>query len=624
MKLNRCFSAIFLLSIIIYPSFSQIERGYYLFPIKPGERNFLAGNMSELRPNHFHTGLDIKTEGREGLPVHAAADGYVYRMKISSFGYGNILYLRHRNGQITAYAHLREFAPPIADYMREQMYEEKSNELEIYLDEETFPVKKGDVIAFSGNSGSSLGPHLHFEIRDSLDRAIDPLKFGFAEIIDTTPPTVTRVAITPLEINSRINGQFHREEFGVSYDGEAFYTNQPIHIVGKVGIEIRGFDKLDDMYNPNGFPRFEVFEDDSSVFKIDVDRVDFELGRFFLTHTYQNRFTRLYKRPNNPFHFYQPDLPLSGAISAEPGEEKQINVLLSDVYDNQTKLRINVTGSEPSFVLNSTNKTGGQSTISYQDNFMIVNGSPSETGTLAKFYVNSHAMEIPMAYEGHNRRTYLWDMTYGIPDSIDICTEVIKPQVLAKLPFQQQSWVSDGITSIKAEENSLLDDLYLKLEYVNLPNNPSIKINDSREYLRNNIEVVMAASGYPGNKERAHVYQEYPNGHKSFLGGEWNQENIRFNTRNFGTFVLAEDSIPPRINPLRVNSQSLRFSIADNLSGIKSYEATVDGEWVLMRYEHKQAVIWSEKLRDKPFKGEVTLKVTDKAGNEAVYRTEIK
>ena len=96
------------------PSYSQIEKGYYLFPIKPGERNFLAGNMSEIRPNHFHTGLDIKTDQRQGLPVYAAADGYVQRMKISSFGYGNILYLRHPNGQITVYAHLREFAPEIA------------------------------------------------------------------------------------------------------------------------------------------------------------------------------------------------------------------------------------------------------------------------------------------------------------------------------------------------------------------------------------------------------------------------------------------------------------------------------------------------------------------------------
>ncbi len=247
LKLNKCFSVAFALSVIVFTSFYPIDKGYYLFPIKPGEQNYLAGNMAEIRPNHFHTGLDIKTDGRQGLPVYAAAGGYVHRMKISSFGYGNILYLKHPNGQSTVYAHLREFAPEISDFVRKEMYKEKKNELEIYLDEQTFPVKKGDTIAYSGNSGSSAGPHLHFEIRDSLDRAIDPLKFGFSEIIDNTPPTVRKVAITPLEMESRVNGKFERTEFSVNYDGESLYINGPIDISGKVGIEISGYDRLDNM-----------------------------------------------------------------------------------------------------------------------------------------------------------------------------------------------------------------------------------------------------------------------------------------------------------------------------------------------------------------------------------------
>src|SRR5690606_36693228 len=223
LTLNKLFLAFLFFFWLSNPSYSQIEKGYYLFPIKPGERNYLAGNMSEIRPNHFHTGLDIKTDGRQGLPVHAAADGFVQRMKISSFGYGNILYLRHNNGQITVYAHLREFAPALAKYIREEMYQAQKNELELYLDETTFPVKKGDVIAYSGNTGSSGGPHLHYEIRDSLDRAIDPLKFEFKEIVDNTPPTITKIAVSPLNIGSRINGKFEREEFSVHYDGGEFY-----------------------------------------------------------------------------------------------------------------------------------------------------------------------------------------------------------------------------------------------------------------------------------------------------------------------------------------------------------------------------------------------------------------
>src|SRR5690606_37552789 len=134
-------------------------------------------------------------------------------------------------------------------------------------------------------------------------------------------------AITPLEIDSRVNGKFDRTEFSVNYDGESFFVNQPIEISGKVGIEIRGYDKLDNMYNPNGFPRFEIFHNDTSLFKIDVDQVDFDLGRFLLSHTYRNSFTRLYKRPNNLFGFYQPDTVFSGAIQARAEEEKNIQVV---------------------------------------------------------------------------------------------------------------------------------------------------------------------------------------------------------------------------------------------------------------------------------------------------------
>jgi hypothetical protein len=623
LKLSKYFCLAFAFCIVILSSFFPIEKGYYLFPIKPGERNFLAGNMAEIRPNHFHTGLDIKTDGQQGLPVYAAADGYVHKMKISSFGYGNILYLKHPNGQSTVYAHLREFAPHIAELMRREMYKEKQNELEIYLDKQTLPVKKGETIAFSGNTGSSAGPHLHFEIRDSLDRAVDPLKAGFSEITDNTPPTLLKVAITPLEIKSRVNSKFERTEFSVNYDGESFYVNQPIEITGKVGIEIRGYDKLDDMYNPNGFPRFEIFQNNTSLFKIDVDQVDFDLGRFLLSHTYRNSFTRLYKRPNNLLAFYQPDSIFSGAIEAHTGEEKNIQVVLQDVMGNSTLLKLNFLGKAPSLQINGYNNTGGGENISYQDHLMVINGPPSDKGDLAAFYVNGYKMEIPLAYEGSNKRTYLWDMNLGFPDSVDICTEIIFPEAIGKIPFQESNWFSDGKTTIKFEENSLLDDLFLRIRYQSRPGEPSIKINDPTEYLRDNMEITMEAIGHLGKKEKTHVYLEYANGFKTFLGGEWIKENIRFKTRNFGTFVLAEDSIPPRINPLRINPRELRFSIGDNLSGIDSFEAFVNGEWVLMRYEYKQSVIWSEKLNNGPFKGSVNLRVRDKAGNIATFDGQI-
>lgn len=296
---------------------------------------------------------------------------------------------------------------------------------------------------------------------------------------------------------------------------------------------------------------------------------------------------------------------------------------ISDVFGNATQLRIGFTGQQPQTDLMAYNNTGGNETFVYDRNILVVNAPSSDRGTLAKFYVNGYGLEMPLAYEGSNRRTYLWNMDYGLPDSIDVCTQVLIPEIKSKIPFQEENWFTDGKTSVKFDEASLLDDLFLRIEDRSQPGQPSIRINEPMEYLRSGIEITMNADDYQGNRDKTKAYLEYANGYRRFLGGEWQGDQIRFRTANLGTFVLLEDSIPPRINPVRVNSRELRFTIGDNLSGINSFEAYVNGEWILMRYEYKQALIWSEKLNNEPFEGEVILKVRDNAGNEAVYQRDL-
>jgi hypothetical protein len=232
-------------------------------------------------------------------------------------------------------------------------------------------------------------------------------------------------------------------------------------------------------------------------------------------------------------------------------------------------------------------------------------------------------MEIPPAYIQDGRRNYLWDMNYGVPDSVDLCTEVIKPKVLKKIPFGEEISFANNDVEIKFSENTLLDDLYLRLERKKNGNGPSIRINSPAEYLQSNMEVLIRNTEYTGDKKNTHVYFQADNGRKSFVGGEWENEDIRFKTRNFGTFVLDVDKTAPTIAPVRVNTAEMRFAIKDEKSGIKDFEAYVDGKWVLMRYEHKQSVIWSEKLDKQPFKGEVLLIVRDMAGNEKRYTTKL-
>ncbi|GGZ31682.1 hypothetical protein GCM10007049_26170 [Echinicola pacifica] len=617
MKLNRLalLLPIFLLSLT---AAAQIEKGYYKFPIKPGQRNYLSGNMSEIRPNHFHTGIDIKTDGREGLPVYAAADGYVYRMKVSSFGYGNVLYLRHPNGQYTLYGHLKDFNSQIEDYMWAQMQKAEDNNLEIYPDSLALPVRKGDIIAYSGNTGSSGGPHLHFEIRDSKDRALDPLKFGFREIEDSTPPTLRSIAITPLTIDSRINGKFERTVLQPAFRGNQFVIDGNVEITGKVGIEISAYDKLDGVYNQNGFPHFEVFQEGIKTFDVNVDRVDFNIGRFLLTHTHQNRYTKLYTTAYNQFDFYSPDSLYSGAIEVAADSSKAVTVRLEDVYGNTSNLEMTFKGEPVQHEISGY--SASKKTLDYEDNWLIVRAQKLDSQNLATFYIDDLMMEVMMSYEDPRFRTYIWDMDYGIPDSIDVCNEILYPKVQQKIPFGKEYYYSDNNCTINFEKESLLETIFLNIESGRYNSRPSLEINEGREdYLREEIEVSMDVTDYKGSREKVHIYQHYSNGYKRFVGGEWNDGKITFKTKNFGTFVLVQDDTAPSISPIRVNSSELRFSIRDNLSGIKSFEARVDGKWVIMRYEHKNGVIWSQKTDAGPFKGKLELKLTDNAGNISVF-----
>jgi murein DD-endopeptidase MepM/ murein hydrolase activator NlpD len=621
LKLSKLVIFSFLLSVgYISASWGQqIQKGYFQSPVKPGARNYLAGNFSELRPNHFHTGLDYKFGGVEGEPIYAVADGWVHKIKISSFGYGNVIYLKHPSGHITLYGHLRNFNPALHAWMKKKMYEAKLNELEINLKEGELPVKKGELIANGGNTGSSGGPHLHFEIRDSLDRAMDPLLAGYSEILDRTPPTPQKIAIVPLELDSRVNGKFQRVEVTPVLSGTSYRIPETIQVSGKVGLEIQSYDKLDGAENQNGFPRFEVSDDSGPLFKLVVDKVDFNFTRHFLLHTHLNRFTKLYHQKDLKFSFITPNSPGTGAFELEAGKKKNVQLKLVDAYNNTRLVQLSLVGAD----LDSTRSDGAappKAQVSYYKNIMKIKVAQSSKGGLAKFEVGNTTYEILPAYQDAASRTYLWDLRFGIPKKIDLCSEIYTPDIIGHFPVDREHVHANAKLQIRTDTNSLLEDLYLRVSHSGTATSPVLNLGESTSYLWNPIEATWDVTGFPGNKAKTKVYQRAGNGALSFIGGEWMGNQIRFKTRNFGSFVLAEDATKPSISPIRVNAQGMRFTIRDNLSGIKSFEAFVNGEWVWMRYEHKQAVIWSESLNGQPLKGPAILRVTDQAGNVAEWR----
>jgi len=621
LKSNKFHTITLLLSFLLVFGLSaqQIEKGLFRSPVKPGSRNFLSGNFSELRPNHFHTGLDYKFGGTEGEPIYAAADGWIHRIKVSSFGYGNVIYLKHPSGHITLYGHLRNFNPKLTEWMRQKMYEAKANELEVFPSVGELPVKKGELIANGGNTGSSGGPHLHFEIRDSLDRAMDPLLAGFTEILDNIPPTPQKIAIVPLEIDSRVNGKFQRIELTPVLSGASYRIPETIRVTGRVGLEIQAYDKLDGAENQNGFPKFDVSDENGLLYSLFIDQVDFNYTRHFLLHTHQNRFTRLYHQADLKFNFLTPNAPGTGSFLVESGQKKTIQIKLQDTYNNSRIVNLTLTGTDlDSTIADGTAPPSAQT--SYFKHHMKIRVAQTDKGGLAKFFIGNNIYEILPAYQDAQSRTYLWDLRFGIPSKIDLCSEILIPDLIGHFPVGKEHLHAIDKLKIRTEENSLLEDLYLRVSLSGPSNAPVIRLQETTEYLWNPIELTWDVSEYTGDKSRSHVYQRSPNGSRSFVGGEWEGGQIRFKTRNFGSFVLAVDDVKPTITPIRVNGQGMRFTIKDNLSGIKDFEAFVDGKWVLMRYEHKQAVIWSETLDKQPLQGGVLLKVTDMAGNVAEWR----
>jgi murein DD-endopeptidase MepM/ murein hydrolase activator NlpD len=621
LKLNSLFSFTLFLSLLFGSGLyaQQIEKGIFRSPVKPGSRNYLSGNFSELRPNHFHTGLDYKFGGSEGEPIYAAADGWIHRIKVSSFGYGNVIYLKHPTGHITLYGHLRNFNPKLTEWMRQKMYEANQNELEVYPEPGELSVKKGELIANGGNTGSSGGPHLHFEIRDSLDRAMDPLLAGFPEILDNISPTPQKIAIVPLEIDSRVNGKFQRIEITPVLSGTSYRIPETIKVTGKVGLEIQAYDKLDGAENQNGFPKFEVSDETGQLYSLNVSRVDFNYTRHFLLHTHQNRFTRLYHQPNLKFDYFTPNSPGTGYFELAAGEKKAVIIKLLDANNNPRLVNLTLTGTD----LDSTVSDGAapvKAQTSFMKHHMKIKVAQTTKGGLAQFFIGNTVYEILPAYQDSQTRTYLWDLRFGIPFKIDLCSEILIPDLVGHFPVGKEHVHANENFTIRTEENSLLEDLYLRAGITGSASTPELRLQETTEYLWNPIEVTWDVSGYTGNKSRTHVYQRSANGSRSFAGGEWEGGQIRFKTRNFGSFVLAVDDVKPTITPIRVNGQGMRFTIKDNLSGIKGFEAFVDGKWILMRYEHKQAVIWSETLDKQPLKGAVLLKVTDMAGNVAEWK----
>ncbi|MDG2341960.1 MAG: M23 family metallopeptidase [Cytophagales bacterium] len=596
------------LIFLSYLSFN-LKSQDYLFPVNPGIQNYVSGNLGELRGDRFHMGLDIKTNGKIGAPVYATSNGYIERIRVSGTGYGKVVYLRHQDGKKSVYAHLNKFNNTLENYVLNYQYRNKKFIVNLYPGKK-FYYKKGEVLGFSGNSGSSGGPHLHFEIRDSLDNALNPLEFEFKEIIDKKKPTIDYVSFKTLNINSRVNNKFGIVKFPIKYD-----RSINIKLEGEIGISTLAFDRLDGSLNKVGINKFELYINDSLIISNNINLLKYSetnnVSWFIEPNIYKKQrkqYVKLYQDDGNNLSFHHPHR--RGIISIDPKKEYDIRLNVYDSFNNKSSTLIEV------------NKFGKQvnkgvidelfnENYCIIDNTLIIRNNNTIRNNIDIIYKNS-IDNLNYSFNEDNYNYYLIDLRKNKPVKALLDEEQISFNFLDLISDKKFEKLEIDNLKININKNRVFDTLYLEFD----------KKTDTIEKFifknslpfKNSIEITLK----PDKKydiEKSFVYNI--KNKPSFVGGKWEDNQISFNTRKISNYSILEDNEPPEIKVINANSRVIKFKIEDKLSGINSYNGTINGNWILLEYDNKNKTIISKKLDpNKPFIGKFILEVFDNAKNK--------
>ncbi|TDU40252.1 peptidase M23-like protein [Gelidibacter sediminis] len=541
-------------------AFSQVDypKDYFRspldIPIIP------SGTFGELRTNHFHAGLDIKTQQREGHNIYTVAEGYVSRIKVSHYGYGKVIYITHPNGYTSVYGHLSSYAPIIEAYIKAAQYKAESYEVELFPAVDELKVKTDEIIAYSGNTGSSGGPHLHFEIRDQQERTINPLLFGL-DVQDKKTPFVTAVYAYTKDDASSVNGKTGRVELRLIPTKNKDYIVENITAHGTVGFGIVSYDSQDLAVNQNGINGLETFFNGHRKFEMDFNRFSFAESRHinrFLDYEYyktrRSRIQKLFVEPGNVLSLYQ-NLDNDGYIMVEDSTASVYKVRIKDFHGNESWVTIPINGKKTSV-------------------------APKIVDTKSKTYIFS---DQPTNLTDKNVNVYFPSNSFYEDTFIDFSvnndTLYLHKDVI---PLQKNVSITYDVSKYKdAEKNKL----YIA-ELIGSRNYPSY-LNTKRQG-----NTLTASSNALGTYALVLDTQGPKISALNFQDGKW-LSNYRY----------------------------LKFKITDDLSGISNYRATVNGKFILLEYEYKTNTLTFD-FNDNVVtdtKNELKLVVTDNVGNSSTF-----
>ena len=574
-KMARYIYTLLLLVILILPMelFSQATPAKTSFRAPLNIDLFLAGNFAEVRSNHFHSGIDIKTGGQTGEPVLAVEDAYVSRIKVEPGGYGKAIYLRHPNGYSSVYGHLREFSPEIARYVKEQQYRRKSFRVDLFPNTGTFKFNKGDTIAFSGNSGSSQGPHLHFELRDTqTENPVNPLLFPF-KVEDSRAPVIYSINVYSLTGRKELKTA---KKYRVSGSNGRYYISakQPIPVDKSFGLGIETIDFLNGSSNKCGVFSIKMFVDGELYFSSKTDEFSFAESRYinsFVDYSeYQENRSSMYKTfidPNNQLSIFL-FAKNKGVIDFEDDEMHKIRFETEDVAGNISRLEFDVR-------VDTTLSSISDEPLSFYSAYF-------------------HYAE-PNRYTDEN-----------------ISIEIPQKALYKNLYFSYESEPrSPG-------EFSRLHKVHRK----DVPLHKSLKLSIKPDSLP--LEL----------RPYALIARVDDLNRKSSIGGTWENGMLVASTRSFGNYTIDIDTTAPSIRPRNFKSgrdikrlDKIKFTVSDNFSGVSSFRGEIDGEWVLFEYDPKNRLLFHDtdyRPLDPDTTHKLHLEVTDGRGNKQSYTVEIK